>query len=103
MDCPRRGGLPKGTTQWPKLTDQDVRATIASAWRKIVAANTAPNTPSAKTKAAYSLGEGAWKGTIDGELNGRAAEYIKNKWDCGKGEKNAPQKKRDLLAQLNEA
>ena len=97
-----KGGLPKGTTEWPKITDLDVRSTVNKAWRLICEA-VADGTATTATMCAHEMTMDAWKGEEDGEdiLTGRAAAYVRNNWSHGNGEWNPAQFKAALLAQLN--
>ena len=92
------GDIPRGTTEFPEITELDTKMIINAAWREMQR-QVKEKHADAATQRAAALGEDAWKGTADGGsiLEGRAAGYITNHWNRGQCAKL----KRELIREIN--
>jgi hypothetical protein len=92
------GDIPRGTTEFPEITELDTKMIINAAWREMQR-QVKEKHADAATQRAAALGEDAWKGTSNGGsiLEGRAAGYITNHWNRGQCAKL----KRDLIREIN--
>ena len=96
-----QGGLPKGTTVFPEITDTDKRVMVDATWRWIeVRAN--GTAAGATVQAAHAMGMEKRKGEENGadKLQGRACTYFSNLWKTG-GPGSCVEYKQTMLAELN--
>ena len=101
------GEIPRGTTVWPRVTDDAVMAVLEAAWLQIAddikKALLEGREADDATVAASKMGKNAWQGMPD-RANGAAAKYIRNRWThSDKSGWNPTKTKKGLLDKLNGA